>query len=160
MTLNKDQQTELNYLCDREATVCAIVEVLLDHKLMTCDEFLTLKKKHFDNLKPAVEEAVERFAEPQQATCDNPCGKECTKQDNTVKTDNETALITCNIKIGITSNSFDDVKKLVDKLKADCTGNYTFNADFNGQFSPGISAPNTLGGFSTFSLNFNPSFTG
>lgn len=151
MTLNKEAQENLEFLCDREATVCAIVEVLLDHKLMTCDEFLTLKKKHLDKLKPVVQEAVEHFAEPQQATCDKACA-----QGNTGKPDNETANIQCEIKIGLTANSFDDVKKLVDKLKADCTGNYTFNVDFNGQFTAGISGLNTLGGISTFSWKFNP----
>ena len=140
MTLNKDQQTELDYLCDREATVCAIVEVLLDHKLMTCDEFLTLKKKHFDNLKPAVEEAVEHFSEPEQpAQVEGIIDRQ---------TDNEPGTIQCNINIGVTADSYNAVSRMIDKLKAACKGNYTFNVDFNGTFG-------NLGGFSAVKWNFD-----
>ncbi len=141
MTLNKDQQTELDYLCDREATVCAIVEVLLDHKLMTCDEFLTLKKKHFDNLKPAVEEAVEHFAEPEQpAQVEGIIDRQI---------DNELGNIQCNINIGVTADSYNTVSRMIDKLKAVCTGgNYTFNVDFKGQFGTNV------GGVSAFNWNF------
>lgn len=168
MTLTKEQQDNLEFLCDREATICAVVEILLDHKLMTCDEFLTLKKKHFNKLKPAVDEAVEHFAEPV-----NPAQVEdkITIPGNkvaSVKTtipdnkgasvpDNESATIQCNVKIGLSANSYDEARQTIAKLKAACKGNYTFNVDFNGingTFSPGISAPNTLGGLSTFSWNF------
>ena len=142
MKLNKDQQDNLEFLCDREATICAIVEILLDHKLATVEEFLKLKQTHFDKLKPAVDEAVEHFAEPQK-----PAQLEGTSDR---QPDNENAIINCNVKIGLSANSYDEARQMIDKLKAACTGNYTFNVDFNGAFTQGIN----IGGLSTFHWNF------
>ena len=53
----------------------------------------------------------------------------------------ETAVIACEVKISVTSGSYDEVKQLVERLSEACRGDYKLEINFHGEF---FKPPNKL----------------
>ena len=48
--------------------------------------------------------------------------------------DKENAAIACEVKISVTSGSYDEIQRLIERLREACTGDYKLEVNFNGQF--------------------------
>ena len=48
--------------------------------------------------------------------------------------DKENAAIACEVKISVASGSYDAIQRLIERLRAACTGKYKLEVNFSGQF--------------------------